>query len=84
MSHLDTDVVERDIEGPKEGAMLRLLLSLTPAGLVHHLGTGRALDNACRDHIEQTLTLAEVDAMVGRIPAAHEELVVAAAARTAA
>ena len=63
--------------------MLRLLLSLTPANLVHHLGTGRALDNACRDQIERTLTLAEVDAIVGRIAPAGDERVVAAA-RTAA
>jgi hypothetical protein len=83
MSHIDTDVAEREIEDPKEGAMLRLLLSLTPANLVHQLGTGRALDNARRDHIERTLTLAEVDAVVGRIPPADEERV-AAAARTAA
>lgn len=59
--------------------MLRLLLSLTPANLVHQLGTGRALDNACRDHIELTLTLATVDAIVGRIPPAADDRVVAAA-----
>ena len=62
--------------------MLRLLLSLAPARLVHQLGTGRALDNARRDHIELTLTLAEVDALVGRIPPAADDGV--AAARTAA
>jgi hypothetical protein len=63
------------MEDTKEGAMLRLLLSLTPANLVHNLGTGRALDNARRDHIELTLTLAEVDAIIGRIPAADDERV---------
>jgi hypothetical protein len=63
-------VVER---GTKEDAMLRLLLSLTPANLVHHLGTGRALDNARRDHIELTLLLAEVDAVVARIPPAADD-----------
>jgi len=47
--------------------MLRLLLNFTPTRLVHQLGTGRALDNARRDHIELILTLAEVDALVGRI-----------------
>ena len=62
--------------------MLGLLLSLTPARLVHQLGTGRALDNARRDHIELTLTLAEVDALVGRIPPAADDRAVAA--RTAA
>ncbi len=63
--------------------MLRLLLDLTPARLVHHLGTGRALDNARRDHIERTLTLAEVDALIGRIPPPGDRNVVAAS-RTAA
>ena len=63
--------------------MLRLLISLTPGNLVHRLGTGRALDNARRDHIELTLTLAEVDALVGRIRPAGAEPDVAAA-RTAA
>ena len=64
--------------------MFRLLLSLTPARLVHHLGTGRALDNARRDHIELTLTLAEVDALLGRIPSVDDERRVGAASRTAA
>jgi len=59
--------------------MLRLLLSLAPANLVHQLGTGRALDNARRDHIELTLTLAAVDAIVGRIPPAADDRVVVAA-----
>ena len=63
--------------------MLRLLLSLTPADLVHRLGTGRALDNARRDHIEFTLTLAEVDAVIGRIPPVTDERV-AVTARSAA
>jgi len=64
--------------------MLRLLFSLTPARLVHHFGTGHALDNARRDHIERTLTLAEVDALLGRIPPAAQERDVVAASRTAA
>jgi hypothetical protein len=64
--------------------MFRLLLNLTPARLVHHLGTGRALDNARRDHIELTLTLAEVDALIGRIPPTGDDRSVVAAARTAA
>ena len=59
--------------------MFRLLRSLAPANLVHQFGTGRALDNARRDHIELTLTLAEVDALVGRIPPpAHDRPPVAA------
>jgi hypothetical protein len=63
----------RSNEDTKEDVMLRLLLSLNPANLLHELGTGRALDNARRDHIERTLTLAEVDAIIGRIPpVAHE------------
>jgi hypothetical protein len=65
-------------EDRKEGAMLRLLLSFTPARLVHHLGTGRALDNARRDHIELTLALAEVDALVGRIAPVDDRRVVTA------
>jgi hypothetical protein len=81
MSHVDTDAVER---GTKEDAMLRLLLTLTPTRLVHHLGTGRALDNARRDHIERTLTLAEVDALMGRIAPAADDCGVVATARTAA
>jgi hypothetical protein len=58
----------RSNEEMKEDVMFRLLFSLTPGNLVHRFGTGRALDNARRDHIELTLTLAEVDAIVGRIP----------------
>jgi hypothetical protein len=72
----------RSNEDMKEAAMLRLLLSLTPANLVHQLGTGRALDNACRDHIELTVTLAVVDALVGRIPPPADAAVTAT--RTAA
>jgi hypothetical protein len=64
--------------------MLRLLLSLMPGHLVHQLGTGRALDNARRDHVELTLTLAEVDALIGRIPPAGDERAVVAETRTAA
>jgi len=64
--------------------MLRLLLSLTPARLVHHLGTGRALDNACRDQIELTLTLAEVDALVARVPPVRDDRSLVGTSRTAA
>jgi hypothetical protein len=74
----------RSNEDTKESAMLRLLLSLTPANLVHQLGTGRALDNARRDHIELTLTLAEVDAVMGRIPPGADERGAVTASRTAA
>jgi hypothetical protein len=63
--------------------MLRLLLSLTPGNVVHHLGTGRALDNARRDQIELTLTLAEVDAIIGRIPPAADEPAAVGATRAA-
>lgn len=48
--------------------MRRLLLSLH--SLMHELGTGRALDNARRDHDEVARTLAVIDALVGRLPAA--------------
>jgi hypothetical protein len=71
-------------EDTKEGAVLRLLLSLTPANLVHQLGTGRALDNARRDHIELTLTLAEVDAIMGRIAPGADVGGAVTATRTAA
>ncbi len=50
--------------------MFRLLLSLGPAGLVHRFGTGRALENARRDHVELALTMARIDALAGRIPPA--------------
>ena len=39
--------------------MLRLLLSLTPANLLHELGTGRALDNARREREELARTMAD-------------------------
>jgi hypothetical protein len=47
--------------------MLRLLLSLTPANLLHELGSGRALDNARRDHEELARTTAVIDALAGRL-----------------
>ena len=46
--------------------MRRLLLSL-----VHELGSGRALENARRDHDEIARTMAIIDALAGRIEAAH-------------
>jgi hypothetical protein len=64
--------------------MLRLLFSFAPANLVHQLGTGRALDNARRDHVELTLTMAEVDALVGRIAAGDRAVAANVAARSAA
>ena len=51
--------------------MLRLLLRLTPANLLHELGTGRALENARRDREELARMTAIVDALAGRLePAA--------------
>jgi hypothetical protein len=50
----------------KEDSMRRLLLSL-----MHELGTGRALDNARREHEEVARTLAVIDALAGRLPAAQ-------------
>jgi hypothetical protein len=68
----------------EEGAMLRRLLSRVSANVVYQLGTGRALDNARRDQIELTLTMAAVDALAGRIapaadPAAADRVTRAAA-----
>jgi hypothetical protein len=46
--------------------MRRLLLTL-----MHELGTGRALDNARREHDEVARTTAIIDALAGRLaPAA--------------
>lgn len=47
--------------------MLRRLLSLTPANLLHEFGSGRALDNARRDHEELARMTAVVDALAGRL-----------------
>ena len=47
-----------------------LLLRLTPANLLHELGSGRALDNARREHEEVARTTAIVDALAGRLDAA--------------
>jgi hypothetical protein len=62
--------------------MRRLLLSLMPVSLMpvnlmHELGTGRALENACRDRDEVARTMAIVDALAGRLQpvALVEELV---------
>jgi hypothetical protein len=51
--------------------MRRLLLSLMPVNLMHELGTGRALENACRERDEVARTMAIIDALAGRLePAA--------------
>jgi len=47
--------------------MLRLLLSLTPANLLHEYGSGRALENARRDREELARMTAVVDALAGRL-----------------
>ena len=47
--------------------MLRLLLSLTPANLMHQFGSGRALENATREHDEVAATMAIIDELVGRL-----------------
>ena len=47
--------------------MLRRLLSLTPANLLHEFGSGRALENARRDHEELARMSAVVDALAGRL-----------------
>jgi len=44
--------------------MQRLLLRL-----VYEMGTGRALDNARREHDEVAATLAVIDALAGRLAA---------------
>ena len=51
----------------KEDVMRRLLLSLTPANLLHTFGTGGALDNVRREREEVAATMAIVDALVGRL-----------------
>jgi hypothetical protein len=56
----------------KEDSMRRLLLSLMPVNLIpanmmHELGTGRALENACRERDEVARTMALVDALAGRL-----------------
>lgn len=57
--------------------MRRLLLSLMPVNLIHELGTGRALENACSERDEVARTMAIVDALAGRLQPATlvEELV---------
>jgi hypothetical protein len=61
----------------KEDTMLRLLLSLTPANLLHELGSGRALDNARRDREELARMTAVIDALAGRLEPALPEPVAA-------
>ena len=51
--------------------MLRLLLALTPANLLHQLGTGRALENARGEQEDLARMVAVIDALAGRLqPAA--------------
>ena len=47
--------------------MLRLLLALSPAHVMHQLGTGRALENATREHDEVARTMAIIDELAGRL-----------------
>jgi hypothetical protein len=47
--------------------MRRLLLSLMHLDLMHEIGTGRALDNARREHEEVARTMAVIDALVSRL-----------------
>jgi hypothetical protein len=51
----------------KEDRMLQLLLALSPANLMHQLGTGRALENATREHEEVARTMAIIDELAGRL-----------------
>jgi hypothetical protein len=51
----------------KEDRMLRLLLALSPAHVMHQLGTGRALENATREHEEVARTMAIIDELAGRL-----------------
>ena len=51
----------------KEDTMIRLLLSMSPANLLHQLGTGRALENACRERDELAEMMETVDALAGRL-----------------
>jgi len=51
--------------------MPRLLLALTPANLLHQLGTGRALENARGEQEDLARMVAVIDALAGRLqPAA--------------
>jgi hypothetical protein len=62
----------------KEDMMIRRLLSLSPASLLHQFGTGRALDNARREHDELARMMETVDALAGRLePTLVEERVAA-------
>ena len=47
--------------------MIRLLLALSPANLLHEFGSGRALDNARREREEVARTTELIDALVGRL-----------------
>jgi hypothetical protein len=64
----------------EEPPMLRFAFKLFPANLLHELGTGRALDNARREHEEVARTMAAVDALAGRL----ESVTTTAAPRIAA
>jgi hypothetical protein len=63
----------------KEDSMRRLLLSL-----MHELGTGRALENARRDHEEVARTVAVIDALAGRLAPAAAGVPAPVAERVAA
>ncbi|MDQ1385089.1 MAG: hypothetical protein QOG65_2468 [Actinomycetota bacterium] len=47
--------------------MRRLLLSLVHLDVMHEIGTGRALDNARREHEEVARTMAVIDALASRL-----------------
>jgi hypothetical protein len=51
----------------KEDSMRRFLLSLMHLDLMHEIGTGRAIDNARREHDEVARTMAIIDALAGRL-----------------
>jgi hypothetical protein len=57
----------------KEDTMIRRLLSLSPANLLHQVGTGRALENACRERDELARTMEAVDALAGRLEPGRRE-----------
>jgi hypothetical protein len=63
----------------KEDSMRRFLLSLMQLDLMHEIGTGRAIDNARREHDEVARTMAIIDTLAGRLelPAPDAEPVAA-------
>jgi hypothetical protein len=58
--------------------MLRRLLSLTPANLLYEFGSGRALENACRDREQLVRETAVVDALADRLSFVAAEVALAA------